>query len=128
MDGGPLPGGIVPADLTGNHRIEIELAGLPFKETGINKVQNHFSLPTPLVEEEGHRFEEGEGLPQLKVGLVVEEEADTAAKEPGTLFSKEQNRSSRRTDHHLRHCGRILDRTESSHPRMNEYESFLCAI
>ena len=78
-----------------------------------------------VPEEEGHRFEEGQGLPEQEAGLVPEEEAHRVAEEPGTLFSKEHYRSSRRTDHHLRHCGRILDRTESSRPRMNEYKSFL---
>ena len=58
------------------------------------------------------------------MGLVPEEEAHRVVEEPGTRFSKEHYRSSRRTDHHLRHCSRILDRTKSSHPRMNEYESF----
>ena len=81
-----------------------------------------------LVEEEAHRLEEGQGLPEKEAGFVPEEEAHRVAEEPGSLFSKEHYRSSRRTDHHLRHCGRILDRTKSSHPWMNEYESFLCAI
>jgi hypothetical protein len=53
MDGKSLAGGIVPADLTGNHQIEIELAGISFNEAPINKVENHFSLPTPLAAREG---------------------------------------------------------------------------
>lgn len=51
-----------------------------------------------LVEEEGHRLEEGQGLPEKEAGLVPEEEAHRAAEEPGTLYSKEQYHSSRRTD------------------------------
>jgi len=51
-----------------------------------------------LVEEEAHRLEEGQGLPEKEAGLVPEEEAHRAAEEPGTLYSKEQYHSSRRTD------------------------------
>lgn len=53
MDGEPLPGGIVPTDLTGIHHIEIEMAGMPFKDMGMNKVENHICLSTPLVNRDG---------------------------------------------------------------------------
>ena len=52
MDGKALKGGTVPTDLTGKHSIELVMAEQPFKETGINLVQNHFSLSTPLVTRE----------------------------------------------------------------------------
>ena len=54
MDGKALKGGIVPVDLTGKHSIEMIMADQPFKDSGINLVQNHFSLPTPLVSKEGN--------------------------------------------------------------------------
>ncbi len=52
MDGKALKGGIVPIDLTGKHSIEMIMADQPFKASSINLVQNHFSLPTPLVTKE----------------------------------------------------------------------------
>lgn len=54
MDGKALKGGIIPVDLTGKHTIEIVLSDQPFKEVGIHLVQNHFSLPTPLVAQENN--------------------------------------------------------------------------
>jgi hypothetical protein len=54
MDGKALKGGIVPVDLTGKHSIELILSDQPFEEAPIHVVQNHFSLPTPLVAREGN--------------------------------------------------------------------------
>lgn len=56
MDGKPLQGGIVPADLTGKHSIQLVLSDQPFEETDIHLVPNHFSLPTPLVAREGNEM------------------------------------------------------------------------
>jgi hypothetical protein len=54
MDGSELKDGIVPADLTGAHVIDIELTTpkTPLKEKGIHKVTNHFTLATPRVEKD----------------------------------------------------------------------------
>ncbi len=54
LDGKPLAKGIVPADLSGKHTIDIRMANRPFRENKINLVPNHFSLPTPLAQKEGN--------------------------------------------------------------------------
>jgi hypothetical protein len=78
--------------------------------------------PGSLVREErlvaeAPRLEEGQGLPGG--------EAPVTGEEPGFLFSEEQCHSSRKTDHHLRRCRRIPDRTESFHLVMNKYHLLL---
>ncbi len=54
MDGRELKDGFVPANLTGNHTIEIELNASikTMQEKGINKVVNHFTLAGPRVEKD----------------------------------------------------------------------------
>ena len=54
MDGSELKDGIVPANLTGNHTIEIELNASikTMQENGINNVVNHFTLAGPRVEKD----------------------------------------------------------------------------
>lgn len=54
MDGSELKDGIVPANLIGNHTIEIELNASikTMQEKGIKKVVNHFTLAGPRVEKD----------------------------------------------------------------------------
>lgn len=78
LDGEPLDGAFLPADITGSHRIEITMANNEFGENRINLVENKFSLPTPQVRNEGAKlvWNPIEGAQMYRIyqnGEVVEE-------------------------------------------------------
>ncbi len=52
LNGKTLTKAFIPQDLTGKHSLIIELANNEFPYQGINKVENHFSLPTVLAEKQ----------------------------------------------------------------------------
>ncbi len=49
MDGQPLQNGFVPAEITGNHTIDITMDNSGFTPSDINLTDNHFSLATPQL-------------------------------------------------------------------------------
>lgn len=78
LDGKPLENNILPADISGTHKIEILMANNDFSGKGINFIENRFSLPTPLVSHENGKllWEAIEGADKYKVyenGEVVSE-------------------------------------------------------
>ncbi len=50
LGGEPLADGKIPADLEGIHELEIVMNNQFSGDSGINLVENHFSLPAPVVE------------------------------------------------------------------------------
>jgi hypothetical protein len=54
IDGQSKPIAFIPKDWIGNHDIIIELINFDFPHKGMNKVVNHFTLPTILAEKEGN--------------------------------------------------------------------------
>ncbi|MCG9970602.1 MGH1-like glycoside hydrolase domain-containing protein [Christiangramia crocea] len=57
MDGEIIEDNFLPADISGEHTIEIEMANNDFDESDINLVENKFSLPNPQVKVNGDRLE-----------------------------------------------------------------------
>lgn len=57
MDGRPLPAAFLPAGVTGEHSIEIEMDNRDFNNRGINMVANRFSLPNPQVVRQGLKLQ-----------------------------------------------------------------------
>ena len=53
LDGKPLADAFLPADVSGEHSIQIVMNGRAFNSGAINLVDNHFSLPAPQLKQEG---------------------------------------------------------------------------
>lgn len=56
MDGQPLENAFLPADIEGEHSIQIEMANNSFSEGDIKLVENHFSLPNPQVKQSDNQL------------------------------------------------------------------------
>lgn len=82
LDGKELEGNLLPADISGEHKIEIEMANNDFGSDSMNMVENKFSLPTPQAKYADSVFswEPVEGAQKYRVyknGKVAEETTDT---------------------------------------------------
>ena len=78
IDGETVEKAFIPADLEGNHTIEITMANNDFSGDAINLVQNKFTLPNPLValEDGSLKWEAIEGATAYKIyanGQFVEQ-------------------------------------------------------
>lgn len=87
LDGEPLEDAFLPADITGEHTIEIVMNNQPFDSGSINLVDNHFSLPTPQLKQEGAviRWEPIPGATEYlayKNGELVEKTTSTQLEIP----------------------------------------------
>ncbi|MBK8698558.1 MAG: glycogen debranching protein [Saprospiraceae bacterium] len=56
IDGNKHNTAFIPADWEGNHDILIEMANNDFSQQAMNKVDNHFSLPTVLAAKQGDKL------------------------------------------------------------------------
>ena len=56
LDGKPLENAFLPASVSGAHKIDIVLANNDFGTGKINRVDNHISLPTPQLKQDGPRI------------------------------------------------------------------------
>jgi hypothetical protein len=93
LDGKPLAKGIVPADLTGKHTLDIRMANRPFREKEINLVSNHFSLPTPLAQKEGSLLkwktvEQAKGNHIYRNGKFAEHTTATQYEVPDEVYAE----------------------------------------
>ncbi|MDX1761795.1 MAG: hypothetical protein R3218_06540, partial [Christiangramia sp.] len=89
LDGEVLENNFLPADISGEHTIEIEMVNNDFSESAMNLVNNKFSLPNPQVRLEADMLvwkavDKAEKYRIYKNGKVTEEISDTEFSiEPG---------------------------------------------
>ena len=93
LDGKQLKDNLLPADISGAHKIEIEMANNDFGSDSMNMVENKFTLTTPQAKYADSVFswEPMEGAQKYRVyknGKVAEETTDTKFEVSATGFTE----------------------------------------
>mgnify|MGYP003624231548 FL=1 len=95
IDGKLAEKAFIPNNLSGHHTIQIELANNEFNDAGMNKVENHFTLPTVQTEINGqtlkwHAIDGVANYLVYKNGQLIDKTTDTEITIPAENYASYQ--------------------------------------